>query len=70
MIQKQYAIDIREQGLKAIELLTEILYWDVRDCSPDQYEQIERGVGISIGVIQTQLLDVLYKEHPDIDNLR
>lgn len=37
MIEKDLAIDIQEQALRAIEMLTEILNLDMGQCSPDEY---------------------------------
>jgi hypothetical protein len=38
-------------------------------CSPEEYEKIKRGVGLAIGKIQTDLLDVVVATHPDLDDL-
>lgn len=70
MIEKQCATEIREHALKAIAELTRALNVGQNRCSQEVYEQIKKGVGISIGHIQTELLDVIYVAYPDLDDLR
>ena len=67
---KQGASEMQEYGLKAIENLT-LLLDKARDCcSNELYEQLRKGVGLSIGRIQLELLDVICAIHPDLDDLR
>lgn len=61
---KEIAAEINKLTLEAIEKLVAILYVDNRY---DSYEHVKKGVGLSIGRIQTDILELLYKEHPDLD---
>ena len=70
MIERDLAVYIQKRALRAIEMLTEIFNLNLGQCSPDEYMQIKRGIASSIIAIQTELLDNLYKDHPDIDHLR
>jgi hypothetical protein len=70
MIEKSCAIGAREHALKAISELSQILNVTQGRCSQEEYERIKKGVGLSIGKIQSDLLDVIYAEHPDLDDLR
>ena len=67
---KQDAIEMKEHGLTAIEELSDLLNIALGRCSPGEYERIKRGVGLSIGRIQTELLDVIYETYPELDHLK
>ena len=67
---KDDAIELRDHGLRAIEELTLLLNIAWERCSEDERQRIRRGVGLSIGRIDVDLLSVLYEQHPEIDHLR
>lgn len=69
MMNKQVATEIQQDGLRAIEHLSLLLIKAKDRCSSEMYEQIRKGVGLSIGRIQTELLDVIYAEYPELDHL-
>jgi hypothetical protein len=69
MIEKQCAVDIRELALKAISDLSEILMISRGRCSIDDYERIKKGVGLCIGGIQIDILDVINAVYPELDTL-
>ncbi len=61
---------IKDKALRAITELHSIITdldfdWDSAELRP-----IKRGVGLSIGRIDTELLSLIYEEHPDLDDLR
>jgi hypothetical protein len=66
---RESALQIRNHSLKAIAELTQVLNKLQNRCSPEEYEKIKRGVGLAIGKIQTDLLDVVVATHPDLDDL-
>lgn len=70
MIEKQCAIEIRELALKAISELSQSLSVSRNRCSEEEYERIKKGVGLSIGKIQTDLLDIIYAAYPELDDLK
>lgn len=70
MIEKQCAIEIQEQALKAIRELSLLLNLSKDRCSPEKYEQIKMGVGNSIGEIQMGILEVIIAEYPELDDLK
>jgi hypothetical protein len=70
MVNKQDATEMRNHGLSAIEELSLLLNTALDRCSPEQYEQIKRGVGLSIGRIQLEVLDVIYAAYPELDHLK
>ena len=67
---KDDAIAMKLHGLKAIEELSDLLNVAAKQCSVEEYERIKRGVGLSIGRIQTELLDVIFGAYPDLDNIK
>ncbi len=69
MIEKQCAVEIRELALGAISALSEILSISRERCSIDDYEQLKKGVGLSIGGIQIDILDVINAVYPELDDL-
>ena len=69
MIKLDSATEIQALALSAITDLSKILEISTSKCSPEEYEQLKRGVGLSIGYIQTKLLDLIYKSHPQLDDL-
>ena len=69
-MKKNDAIELRDHGLRAIEELTLLLNIAWERCSQDERERIKRGVGLSIGRIDVDLLSVIYEQFPDIDNLQ
>ncbi|MBI5874884.1 MAG: hypothetical protein HZB81_03400 [Deltaproteobacteria bacterium] len=70
MIEKQCAIEICKLALKAISDLSRILNVSQGLCLEAEYEQIKKGVGLSIGKIQTDILDVIYTIYPELDDLK
>ena len=67
---KQDATKMRTHGLSAIEELSRLLIIALDKCPPEQYKQIKRGVGLSIGRIQLEVLDVIYAAYPELDHLK
>ena len=70
MIEKHVAIEIQGHALKAIRELSDALTAAENRCSPTEYQQIKRGIGLSMGIMETELLAVVYAAHPDIDDLK
>jgi len=69
MLSKDKATEIRDRGLKAIEELMAIAYLSEEVCSADQNEQISRGVGLAVGKIQMEILEVVNAAYPELDDL-
>ena len=66
---KEDATIIRDHALKAIEELMALVYISKDKCSAEQHQQIERAVGLSIGQIQMDILEVLNVAYPELDDL-
>ncbi len=62
------ARELRELGLRAVEHLSDLLNLAKVRCSEEKYERVRRGVGLSIGRIQTEVLDVICEKYPHIED--
>jgi len=70
-LNKEDATIIRDHALSAIRELMTLFHYSTDKCSPEQYEKLKRGVGLSIGRIQTEIFDaVINKAYPELDDLR
>ena len=70
MIRIETASQIKIRARLAIGELDAIVS-DVRNhCSEEDFESIRRGVGLSIGKIITDVLEPIFKQHPEIDDLK
>ena len=70
MIEKQCAKEVCELALEAVSKLTQVLNISNGRCSEEEYAQIKKAVGLSIGKIQTDLLDFIFVNHPELDDLK
>jgi hypothetical protein len=67
---KTVAMEVKRHGMDAIRSLSDALNACENRCSPEEYEQIKRGVGLSMGRIDTELLGVIYAAYPELDELK
>ena len=68
-INREIAIQVQQHALAAVKSFSEALYACTDRCSAEEYDQIKRGVGLSIGRVETELLTIIYKQFPDLDDL-
>lgn len=69
MIKKKIAIQIQQKALNAVKELHSILQAVESDCSEPDCESIKGGVGLSLGTIQMELLEVINTQYPELDDL-
>ena len=69
MLKKEDAKIIRDHALKAIQELMTLSYFSAEKCSLEQHEQLKRGVGLSVGRIQMEILEVINRAYPELDDL-
>jgi hypothetical protein len=69
-MEKQIATEIQQHALDAVRALSQALSVCENRCSPEEYEQIRRGVGLSMGRIETELLGFIYAAYPELDDLK
>jgi hypothetical protein len=70
MITRSDALQIQRLSLDAISALSRALDVAQQGASAETLPELKRGVGLAIGIIETELLSVLNRLHPDIDDLR
>lgn len=70
MITKEVAQTIKNQSLRAIEELSQLLFEVQGMCSEEDFNGIRRGVGSCIIEIQTELLDPIYLVYAEMDDLK
>jgi hypothetical protein len=68
-MEKKTAIKIQKLSLDAVHALHQALRTCESGCSDEDRRRIERGVGLSIGRIETDLLGVIYAAYPELDDL-
>ena len=65
---KEPALLIKKRAHKAMAELDGLL-GDIRSqCSTEEFQIIKRGVGLSMGTIITEILEPVYRQHPEIDD--
>ena len=70
IMDKKQAIEIKKWATESIKCLSRSLNSDLQRDSPREFEKIKKGVASAIGAIQIQILEVINKEYPDLDDLR
>jgi hypothetical protein len=70
MIDRTEALRIQNLALEAIRSLTASLDIALEKASPETAHKLKKGVGLSIGTIDTELLSVLRDIYPDLDHLK
>ena len=69
VVKKEDAIEVRGHALNAIKELMTLFHFAKDKCSPGQHEKIKKGVGLAIGKIQMEILEVINEEYPELDDL-
>lgn len=59
----------RDRALAAIEILHPIIKIDV-NWELKELTGLRRGIGLSIGTIEVDLLRIIYEKFPDLDDLQ
>lgn len=68
-MERHTAEKIMVRGEIVIKELSSILIVDkVEDeCTPEEYHAIRRAIGLAIGIIETELLSIAYRQFPQLD---
>lgn len=64
------ALQIQKKALNAIVELNSIVLDIQDDCPEEDLILIKNGVGSSMGIIQMEILEVINRQYPEIDDLR
>ena len=63
------AIKIQQSGRAATAMLIALLDQVRGDCSDGEFQSVKRGVGLTIGRIQMDLIEPVLVLYPDVDDL-
>lgn len=69
MMDKEIAIEIKSKTLDTIAQLSELLLYCEKTCASNEYESIRKGIGLTIGRLQSSILDLVYCKFPELDEL-
>jgi hypothetical protein len=69
MIDKTIALQVQQRALSAVRELMAILSEIEQKCPEQDYQALKRGIGLSVGRIQMEILEVINAQHPEIDDL-
>ncbi len=69
MIEKTCAQAVRNQVLRAVEELSTALMTAESGATPEGCAKLKKGIGLAIGHIQVEILEPIYAEHPELDDL-
>jgi hypothetical protein len=69
---KEVATKIKLRGETAIRELWSIFRVDgIEDkCTPEEFEAAKRSIGLAVGIIDTELLSIVYRQLPELDPIR
>lgn len=67
-MERDQAIQIRAKALAAVENLVSLLEMVRGTLTPEEFEEVKKGVGLSIGAIEIHLNVPLYQRFPDLEN--
>lgn len=70
MNDRRSAKELRNLSLRAVSHLSRIVLRSRDRCSPEEFERIKKGVGFAIGQLQTEILDMIYSQYPELDDLK
>lgn len=67
-MKKESAVELKNVSLKVISSLSNML--EIKEqLSEEEYELIKKGIGIAIGEIQIRILDFIYSQYPELNDL-
>lgn len=69
-MEKELAQAVRDLSLNAITDLTKMLAVSEGRCSSDEFMTLKRAVGRVIGRIQTEILDGICTQYPELNDLK
>ena len=60
---------IKQRGESAIRELHSILVVEntQKGCTSEEFDALRRGIGLAMGIIDTELLSIVYRQYPELD---
>jgi hypothetical protein len=69
-VERQSAETVRDLSLSAITDLTRMLAVGEGHCAAEEFRTLKRAVAGIIGLIQTEILDGIRAQYPELNDLR
>jgi hypothetical protein len=69
VLKKSDAEAIKDLALQAISDLTRILLVSKDSCTEEEFHDLKRAVGSSIGHIEMDILSKVYSQYPELDDI-
>ncbi len=69
VVKKVVAIEVKKFALHAVENLSKVLEVAKLGCDDDELAVFHKEVGLLIGKIQMGVLEPIYSQYPDLDDL-
>ncbi len=64
------ATQVKAHALQSIEHMSQVLDAIAGHTTDSEYEALKKTVGFAIGQIQSGILDPIYLQYPDLDDLK
>jgi hypothetical protein len=65
---KVHATELKRLAVTAVEDLSRVLRYAEANCSLKELERLKKGVGLSIGAIEMNLMTQLYEQFPELED--
>ncbi|WP_218966303.1 hypothetical protein [Snodgrassella alvi] len=69
IIQKATAIRINDVSMEIVRLLSKLLLETEGQLSEAEYKMLKRAVGMTIGELQVNILDLIYEQYPELSDI-
>ncbi|NUE67539.1 hypothetical protein [Snodgrassella sp. ESL0253] len=69
IIQKATAIRINDVSMVIVRLLSKLLLETEGQLSEAEYKMLKRAVGMTIGELQVNILDLIYEQYPELSDI-
>lgn len=70
MIDRRTAIEMKAAALDAIRALSKLAKIGSENISETDFSEMKRFIGMTIGELDENVLTVIYRQHPDLDDLK
>lgn len=67
-MKRDQAVQIHAKALAAVEVLTSVLENMKVIITPEEFEKLKKGVGLSIGAIEMHINAPLHQQFPDLES--
>lgn len=65
---KVHATELKRLAIEAVKDLSRALRYAETNCPPQELERLKKGIGLSIGAIEMNLMTQLYEQFPELED--